>query len=108
MVTICGALMLKKAEEKVQEREEFRKIEYEQQCVTQINLQDKKREECKKMLGLDVYEKMCRCIQLHNDHRLGTPEYKAELTKLANNDKKKFNCAFIIEQTLEFERIKQI
>lgn len=110
IVNLCKGILLTKKEDQAKEKEELAKIENEQklaaQLITQYDLHWKMKEQCIKILGEEMYNKIYMCLKRNKEKDTDFFVVQNEIKLLVGNDKEKINKAFLIDQIIECEKNK--
>ncbi len=96
--------LTRRLEDRAKEKEAMAKIETEQRLVEPpSNSMAGKREQCLKVLGPDMYEKVYQYLKRARAARPDFHSLQNELLALINKDKSKINYAFLIDQIIDCE-----
>ena len=107
MVEIYKSTLSLKTEERAKEKEELAKIETEQRAAVSHNASANMMTQCLASLGQDLYERMYQCFIQAQEQNQPFPLLLKKIKDLVKNDKEKLNKAFLIEQIIESQRLKQ-
>lgn len=96
-------VLTRKPEDKVKEKEEFKKMETEQRSVVFGASIFGRKEQCVQTLGKETFEKVYGYLRRAKMENIPPRKVKDELSKFSGNDKDKMNAIFLIDQMAELD-----